>query len=73
MDVKLLEQAEYDYIWEDGGCHVWTGEAHGVKVVHHTTDDTAFYWVSPIWTMRQKGVALVDLTGQMVKQERRDR
>jgi hypothetical protein len=73
MDVKLLEQAEHDYVWEDGGCHVWKGEAHGVTVVHYTTDDTAVYWVSPIWTMREKGVALVDLTGQMVKQERKDR
>lgn len=53
--------------------NVWTGEAHGVTVTYETEDFEAEYWVSPILNMRQKGVALVDSAGQMVKCERRDR
>jgi len=52
---------------------VWTAEAHGIAVCYISYDPEAEYWVSPIWNMRQKGVALVDSGGNMVKHERKDR
>lgn len=51
----------------------WTAEAHGVRLEYVSYDPDAEYWVSPIWTMREKGVALVDKSGAMVKNVRRDR
>jgi hypothetical protein len=74
IDVGTLEKAmpsrplgdERPYI-------VWAGEAHGVAIIHVSYDLDAEFWVSPIWTMSQKGVALVDKAGHMVKNERRDR
>jgi hypothetical protein len=75
IDVSTLERAEMNEIRAMGVTvkHVWHGEAHGVKVSLTTEDLWAEYWVSPIWTMREKGVALVDKNGNMVKNERRDR
>jgi hypothetical protein len=74
LDVNTLDKAIPSH--QLGGEHpyvVWTGEAHGIAVAYLCYDLEAEFWVSPIWNMRQKGVALVDKTGAMVKNERRDR
>lgn len=75
LDVTELELADSNEIRMNGiiTMRIWHGEAHGVHVSYRTLDLEAEFWVSPIWNMRQKGVALVDLSGQMVKHERRDR
>lgn len=76
IDVKTLKRAvcKLGYTSTMGNQpNVWFGEAHGVEVQFETFDYDAEFWVSPIWTMREKGVALVDSHGTMVKNERRDR
>jgi hypothetical protein len=77
LDVSTLKKAYPSYGIDvnhpDTSFVVWSGEAHGVKVAYLTYDLDAEFWVSPIWTMREKGVALVDKNGNMVKNERRDR
>lgn len=52
---------------------IWHAEAHGMRVSFQTFDLIAEFWVSPIWNMREKGVALIDSGGHMVKCERSDR
>lgn len=75
LTVSDLELAEWNEVRVRGRLirKVWHGEAHGVTVSYQTLDLEAEFWVSPIWNMRQKGVALVDSSGRMVKNERRDR
>jgi hypothetical protein len=77
LDVSQLSLAHRQDCEPDDFCSYayvrWSGEAHGVIVFHYTEDLTAKFWVSPIWNMRQKGVALVDSSGRMVKNERKDR
>jgi hypothetical protein len=51
----------------------WSGQSHGVTVEYETTNVEATFYVSPIWNMREKGVALVDETGQMVVNRRENR
>lgn len=69
-DVNNLELAEHDTVM-DGAYNpiaiVWHAEAHGAKVSLRTVDLEASYWVSPIKTMRTRGVALVDSSGAMVR------
>lgn len=75
LDVSTLTEAESSEV-RVNGCvvtRVWYGEAHGVEITYRTQDLDATFWVSPIWTMREKGVALVNSHGIMVKNERRDR
>lgn len=50
--------------------HIWHAEANGVHISYQTLDLDEEFWVSPIWTMRERGVALVDSSGTMVKNER---
>ena len=71
LDVNTLAKAHREYSTEHGT--KWVGLAHGVQVSYVSLDPTAEFWVSPIWTMREKGVALVDSSGQMVANNRRDR
>lgn len=52
---------------------VWYAEAHDLKISYQTLDLDAEYWVSPIFNMREKGVSLIDSSGQMVKNRRIDR
>lgn len=75
IDVNTLAKAEHNEIRANGAVkvHVWYAEANGVSLIYHTEDLIAEFWVSPIWTMREKGVALVDSSGTMVKNERSDR
>lgn len=70
LDVTVLEFAE---VRGDSGYNLWTAEANGCKVSLVTSDLEALFYVSPIWNMRQQGVSLVDSSGQMVANERRDR
>jgi hypothetical protein len=75
LDVSQLAEAEWSEVRSNGVeyMRIWYAEAHGVELTHHERDLEAQYWVSPIWNMREKGVALIDSSGQMVKCERRDR
>lgn len=75
LDVNELDEADVTYVQmnDNVGMNVWSAEAWGVAISYQELDLTAKYWVSPIWNMRQRGVALVDASGQMVKCERRDR
>jgi hypothetical protein len=75
LDIASLPEAEVREVRMDGQVtmHVWHAEAHGVHVSYQTADLTEKFWVSPIRTMREKGVALIDSSGQMVKHERKDR
>lgn len=76
VDISELQYADYE-VFEDGAgeyvATVFYAEAHGVRVSYRVEDPDLDLWISPIWTMREKGVALVDSSGQMVKCERRDR
>ena len=74
IDVDSLEEAEWaQYVHGSWTMRTFYAEAHGVMIDYRTTDLDLRLWVSSIWNMRQKGVALVDSTGAMVKCERRDR
>lgn len=75
IDVNTLKLAEHNQVRMNGSVtmHIWQAEAYGVRISYQTLDLDAKFWVSPILTMRQEGVALVDCTGQMVKNERRSR
>lgn len=75
LDVNRLNKASVVRVRRNGEViqHVWHARSHGVEVIYKTADIEARYWVSPIWNMREKGVALIDSSGQMVKCERRDR
>jgi hypothetical protein len=53
--------------------YTWSGEAHGVRAYFTSADETLEIFISPIFTMREKGVALVDQTGTMRVNRRRDR
>lgn len=59
-----------DYI---DGQYLWRGEAHGEVANFVTNDPDLKLYVSPIFTMREKGVALVDENGYMRVNRRRDR
>lgn len=74
MDVSTLDRAESTEVRVNGEVvrKIWHAKAHGVYLSYRTEDLTAEYWVASILTMRQKGVALVDSSGQMVKNERSD-
>jgi hypothetical protein len=67
LDVNTLSLAEYENIQVDGktASRLWTASANGVTVTLKTEDLTADYYYSPIRTMRTRGVALVDSSGQM--------
>jgi hypothetical protein len=75
LDVSTLAKATPRHEYPDYGPDfvVWTGEAHGCVAQFLTYDTEAEFFVSPIWNMRQKGVALVDEHGTMVANERTDR
>jgi len=75
IDVGTLARAEFTEVRANGTVirKTWHAEAHGVELVFTTPDLDSEYWVSPIKTMREKGVALIDSSGQMIVNERRDR
>lgn len=75
IDVSTLSKASSRFMYPEysAGYVVWTGEAHGCVATFTTYDTEAEFFVSPIWNMRQKGVALVDEHGTMVANERSDR
>jgi hypothetical protein len=75
LDVSLLDKATSTEVRVNGElmARIWYGEANGTRVKWMTKDIDSEFWVSPILNMRQKGVALVDHSGQMVTNERRDR
>lgn len=51
----------------------WSATAHGVTVYHTTEDLDLTLYASPIYNMREVGIALVDETGTMRVNKRRDR
>jgi hypothetical protein len=51
----------------------WSATAYGVTVTFTTTDPDLTLYASPIYNMRQVGIALVDETGTMRVNNRRDR
>lgn len=53
--------------------YTWSGEAYGVRAYFTNVDETLEIFVCPIYTMREQGVALVDQTGTMRVNVRRDR
>lgn len=57
----------------ENGEYVWRGEAHGEVAFFTTNDPDLKLYVSPIFTMREKGVALVDENGFMRVNRRSDR
>lgn len=75
MSVQFQE-TNYEVITDDTGqyvCTVFEATCHGVTIRYSTIDPQLDLWASPIWTMREKGVALVDAHGNMVANKRRDR
>lgn len=77
IDVSELEEADYDDVTTNYGetfvRRSFHAVAHDVVVSYITADPTMRLWVSPILTMREKGVALVDESGQMIVHRRVDR
>lgn len=53
--------------------YTWSGVAHGVRAEFSSVDGSLQLFVSPIYTMREQGVALVDQSGTMRVNVRRDR
>jgi hypothetical protein len=73
LDVSQLAKAEHTEVRMNGqvSMNIWHAEANDCHVSYQTLDLEAEYWVSPILTMREQGVALIDNSGQMVKNSRR--
>lgn len=71
-----LEQANYMNYGDGHGKiikTVWSATAYGVVVTLTTTDPDLTLYASPIYNMREVGIALVDETGTMRVNKRRDR
>jgi hypothetical protein len=71
IDLATLDKAERRI--SPHSAFVFRGSAHGLSIEYRTEDPDVELWVSPIFTMREKGVALVNNEGTMVANVRRDR
>lgn len=69
--VERLDQAE-SWILEDGRVW-WVSDRLDLTVDLVTEDQGLTLWADPINTMREVGIALVDHTGTMRSNTRRDR
>lgn len=70
--VEGLRQADYEDLDFPGG-RMWYASHHDLRVTLITKDLDLVLWADPFGNMREVGIALVDESGTMRANTRRDR